>query len=573
MSLLNSASLVVTPNAYKEGTLYSVIPNSTLGDMTVVRATTATRVNSAGLIELVPYNLLQYSEQFNNAAWSTQDATITANSTTAPNGTLTADTFTRTANTAFLYATNAFSLITGSYSISVYAKANATSSFRLDLGSSGLSQGVTCTFNLSTATAGTPILYGSASSFVATIENVGNGWYRCSLSGNLISANYYAELAITTTGSIYIWGAQLNDGSLKDYLRTETRLNIPRLDYSNGTCPSLLVEPQRSNISLYSEQFDNAAWLKYRLDLGTNTQVSPSGVQNADTFTSSVGQSIVPAIASTSITFLGNTNYSLSIFAKVLGNTNTFSLTYVDNVVGYTGGSAVYNLATQVVTITQSPNASVTASMQDYGNGWYRLVLNFLTIATPTFNYFQYGITTANTANTFAIWGAQLEAGSYPTSYIPTTSAAVTRNADVISKTGISSLIGQTEGTVFCEFQTLENLYAYIGVDDTTTTNRIIFFGLGDNKLYAQLRDATGTIFTQGTNVINGKVKAAISFNSSGSVFYANGVQIHSDLGASYSTLSQFTFNHASQIGAVINSAILFPTRLTNAELISLTTL
>ena len=54
MSLLNSASLCVTPNAYKEGTLYSVIPNTSLGDMTVVRATTATRVNSAGLVELVP---------------------------------------------------------------------------------------------------------------------------------------------------------------------------------------------------------------------------------------------------------------------------------------------------------------------------------------------------------------------------------------------------------------------------------------------------------------------------------------------------------------------------------------
>ena len=226
---------------------------------------------------------------------------------------------------------------------------------------------------------------------------------------------------------------------------------------------------------------------------------------------------------------------------------------------------ATYNLTNQTFVVT----GSGTAKIENANNGWYRCSLT-TTITAGTLIAYSASGTTGQTIN---IWGAQLEVGSYPTSYIPTTSAAVTRNADVISKTGISSLIGQTEGTVFCEFQTLENLYAYIGVDDTTTTNRIIFFGVGDNKLYAQLRDATGTIFTQGTNVINGKVKAAISFNSSGSVFYANGVQIHSDLGASYSTLSQFTFNHASQIGAVINSAVLFPTRLTNAELISLTTL
>lgn len=210
MSLLTQASLVVTPSAYKEGKLYSVIPSDGSGDMSVTRATTATRVNSAGLVELVPYNLLQYSEQFDNAAWLTQDATITANTTTAPNGTLTADTFTRTANTGFLYSTYPLALITGSYAISVYAKANTISSFRLDLVTAGFGQGTTCTFNLSNGTAGTPTVYGSTTSVVASIENVGNGWYRCSLSANIIAGNYYAELAITTTGSIYAWGFNLS---------------------------------------------------------------------------------------------------------------------------------------------------------------------------------------------------------------------------------------------------------------------------------------------------------------------------------------------------------------------------
>ena len=584
MSLLNSASLCVTPNAYKEGTLYSVIPNTTLGDMTVVRATTATRVNSAGLIELVPYNLLQYSEQFNNAAWSTQDATITANSTTAPNGTLTADTFTRTANTAFLYATNAFSLITGSYSISVYAKANATSSFRLDLGSSGLSQGVTCTFNLSTATAGTPILYGSASSFVATIENVGNGWYRCSLSGNLISANYYAELAITTTGSIYIWGAQLNDGSLKDYLRTETRLNIPRLDYSNGTCPSLLVEPQRSNLALYSEQFDNASWVTTNITTAANSVTSPSGIQSADTITSTT-TSGNHLIGTNSISITNGTNYSFTFFAKkgsgryiqILGGGGGFALT------------SYANFDLQLGTVSFQ-GATATAEITSFNDNWYRCKLTAPAIDTLSDRFYISIITTAtasraevhSTALSYYCWGAQFEQGSYPTSYIPTTSAAVTRNADVISKTGISSLIGQTEGTIFADAvltgKDSTNGSILFATDKVSTGAIIRVFYTSANALRFDVFNGSSfqCLISAGAYNVGDRVKVAGAYKNNDFVMYVNGTQIGTDTSGTVPATDTANINtsiYGDTNGSRINSAILFPTRLTNAELASLTTI
>ena len=86
MSLLDKASLIVTPNSYKESKLYSVVPNTTLGDMDVVRATTATRVNSAGLIEVVPRNLCTYSNDLSNSIWEKPNSTLVYNDIISPDG-------------------------------------------------------------------------------------------------------------------------------------------------------------------------------------------------------------------------------------------------------------------------------------------------------------------------------------------------------------------------------------------------------------------------------------------------------------------------------------------------------
>jgi hypothetical protein len=565
MSLLDTASLIVTPNAYKEGKLYSVIPSDGSGDMSVVRATTATRVNSAGLVELVPYNLLTYSEQFDNADWSVQDATITPNSTTAPNGTLTADTFTRTANTGFLYSTNPLSLNTGSYSISVYAKANTISSFRLDLGTSGFSQGATCVFDLSNGTAATPILYGSSTSFVATIENVGNGWYRCSLSGNIISANYYAELAITTSGSIYAWGAQVNEGSLKDYFATETRLNIPRLDYSNGSCPSLLVEPQRTNLCTYSEDFTNVVWGKFLTTITPNTTMSPSGIQNADTFETSSNSSGVLFINS----FVTSGDKTFSIYAKK-GSNDILDMGFTD----VTDFTARFNLSSGTLV---SQTSGLTSTITSVGNDWYKLTVSknittlgsiFLINLTPSIN------------KTMFLWGAQLEAGSYPTSYIPTTSASVTRNADVISKTGISSLIGQTEGVMFTDFicDGFEDYGTPLSINDGTASNYIWLTTFANGNIRAEVYNgAVQASITYTGGVVGQRYKVAFAYKQNDFVMYVNGTQIGTDTSGNIPpSLSRIDYNLANNWSLAllkVNATALWKTRLTNAQLAQLTTI
>ena len=575
-NLLSSASLIVTPNAYKEGKLYSVIPSDGSGDLSVTRATTATRVNSAGLVELVPYNLVTYSEQFDNSDWLKFQASVTANSIASPNGTLTADSLvSTTTSTAVLYRS---AVLVSQLTISVYAKAGTSSTLNI-----GFTDGIdyTASINLSTGA-----IISVSSGITATITNEGNGWYRCTATRTMSSSgNIFINNSTTTSGAyLYLWGAQLNEGTIKPYQRTETRLNIPRLDYSNGSCPSLLVEPQRTNTLQYSSQFDNAVWEKYRCDIGINAQISPSGIQDADTMTSSVGETILPAISDLSTNFIGNTRYSASLFVKKIGTADTFKISYVDNVINFAGGGVTYNVVTQAITITQPANNSITASIEDYGNGWYRLIINFLTIATPTFNYIEYSIPTVSTTNTFALWGAQLEVGAYPTSYIPTTSASVTRNADVVSKTGITSLIGQTEGTLFYEG-------SKIGLD---TSEFYLSDGTYDNHIRLQYFSNTNIIF--GVLVVGGaaqcvlstsaftvsdNLKIALKYKANDFALWVNGTEVATD--TSGTTFAANTLNRIN-LGQPDNSAsgvfkgnvkalALWKTALTNTQLAELTTL
>jgi hypothetical protein len=274
MSLIDSASLILTPNAYKEGKLYSVIPSDGSGDFTFTRATTATRVNSDGLVELVPYNLLSYSEQFDNAYWTKRGSTITANVTTAPDGQTTADEL-KDDTSSFLhdlffeptgYAENSY------FTLSAFVKANTISACRLIASQTGNVNYAFASFNLSTK-ATTATLSGTFTNPTSKIDTFPNGWLRVSLtfqtgSGGALTWSssgcsirlekpYQTQIYTGTGQSLYVWGAQLVEGSnALTYQKTETRLNIPRIDYSLGGCPNILLEPQRTNLWLNSDDFN-----------------------------------------------------------------------------------------------------------------------------------------------------------------------------------------------------------------------------------------------------------------------------------------------------------------------------
>lgn len=232
--LLQTASLLLIPSGYKSGKAYAEIPTNGNGDLTWTRASTALRTNSSGLLEsmgsgvprlsymygscpsvlLEPQrtNLALWSEDFSQTTWSKTRCSITANSTTAPDGNTTADTLVEdTTATSTHPVSQAVTLTAAAQTFSIYAKAANRNWIQLTLLSTA---NASAYFNLSNGTIGT---VGSATT--ASIVSVGNGWYRCVITATTAagantlgiypaSADATSSFTGNGTASLYIWGAQ-----------------------------------------------------------------------------------------------------------------------------------------------------------------------------------------------------------------------------------------------------------------------------------------------------------------------------------------------------------------------------
>ena len=261
-------------------------------------------------------------------------------------------------------------------------------------------------------------------------------------------------------------------------------------DPTTGEERGVLVEEQRTNLLTWSEQFDNAYWSKQNGTVTANTQLAPDGTTTADTLTSN-GESATAnksCVRRTSATAADNNIYTRSIFLKK-GNTryawlSALAASFVNTF------TAIFDFDDEVITFE---NGIENIKTEKLINGWYRLSFSRVSTGDPNRN-FSVGMT--NSPTTFSdhnsgdfvhIWGAQIEEGAYATSYIPTLGASVTRVADAASKTGISSLIGQTEGTLFVEVNDAAN---------TGTADRVVAIGdgTGANRIVV-LKNVSGLIF------------------------------------------------------------------------------
>ncbi len=547
------------PSGYKDQKVYSIKPLDGAGDLVFSRASSATRVASNGYIEKVRTNLLTYSNTFSNAIDWARNASSVVSGQAGYDGTTNAWSLVEDATTANHRLVSVPS-VSGLSTISVYAKAGTRSFFYLRGVQSATP--VVGWFNLSTGTVGTVQANGTGK-----IENVGNGWYRCSLSIanfesgfevyiGLSNADGVTSYAGNGTGNILIQNAQVELGDVAtDYIATTSAAvsvgpvsGLPRLDYLNSTCPRLLLEPQRTNNLVYSEQFTTATWATDGNGAGetktANYAISPDGYQNADRIQlnrtggsySRIRQDYATSVTHTGSVYLkSNTGASQKIWMRVDGGTAT------------------------KITITTS---------------WQRFIVSGSTSAALELFIDNTDAEIATIAD-FSAWGAQLEAGAYATSYIPTLGTSVTRAVENVSKSGISSLIGQTEGTLFWEFERGAAGFDYFQLNDGSANNWILMGIDGSNFL--------GYINAGGVNQVNiltalssGVHKAAFAYKNNDCAFYLDGVQIGTDTSATIPATSVFRLggpdtSTAREIPAKTSQALLFKTRLSNSDLAALT--
>jgi hypothetical protein len=258
-------------------------------------------------------------------------------------------------------------------------------------------------------------------------------------------------------------------------------IDAPRFDYNPVTLASngLLIEEQRTNLVTYSEQFDNAAWGKGNSSITANTIVSPDGTLDADKVVEDTANN-THRVSVSNVSVTSGTAYTFSIFAKA-AERSAVQLSFGSDASAFPITQAIFSLtgSGSFVNNGGTPNAVIT----NLGNGWYRCSVTATASSTTSSGVLRIFVCNGTTAGSDSytgngtsglyIWGAQLEAGAFPTSYIPTVAAQVTRSADVAVMTGtnFSSWYNQTEGTVYAEYVKYANVGSRIVAISNSTIN------------------------------------------------------------------------------------------------------
>jgi hypothetical protein len=549
------------PSGYKDQKVYSVKPLDGSGDLTFSRASAATRVASNGLIEKVRTNLALSSNNISTQStyWGdNQNGVTTQNSATAPDGTTTAALITPDGVSTYsgVRQSQTFSAVPTTYS--VYLKTNS-----------------------GTASVNLIAIDSAATFFGLTPVTVTTTWTRFTLT--FTPAAGAGNIYITSSGSAawLAWGAQLETGDIATDLIATTSAavsvgpvsGLPRLDYLNSTCPRLLLEPQRTNLAIYSEQFNNAAWSKDPLGgtalttvVTANQATSPDGYVDADKVFMSLGGGTTTSdwarLQSASFSQTSGTAYTISFYAWASQSSEVGKKVRV----GVGGNTALLDFtltatATRfTVTYTAASTGTDSLLFQIRGNQ---------------------GL--ASTAE-FFLWGCQLEAGAYATSYIPTLGTSVTRVTDAALTGSVPSLIGQTEGTLFVEItrtNVQEPFFIILSNSAGTTANSYL------NSIYLfQLPNGNFVSdgFVSGTAQYNFSVsglsltrhKIALAYKQNDFALYIDGVQIATDTSGNIPAMNYLTIHGGADVSNQSNKlsqALLFKTRLTNAQLAELTTL
>ena len=472
-------------------------------------------------------NLLMRSEEFDNAAWTKNAITTTTNTTVDPFGGSTADTITETTAAAWHGLYEYFATVAGlTYTLSVYAKYSSRQFLQLALGSGVFDNTYYANFDVQNGTLGTV-----GAGVTASITSVGNGWYRCSITGvaltsstnagaNVLMANssslaYGASYTGSTSNSVYIFGAQVEQRNfVGPYQATTTQpitnfqstlvnasINQPRFDHDPVTkeCKGLFIEDATTNLLTYSEDFGNAVWTKAAVTISGDFTIAPDGTKSADKVIETATTAGHVVSTTSSVTASGSKKYSYSVYAKA--KEKQYLQMIVTGIgLGVVNDYANFDLLNGTV---GDIGSGIDAVISHAGNGWYRCSISFIPASSGTATAYLWLINAANSSRApsttgngydgLFIWGAQMEdASASSSSYVATEGATASRGYDNAVMTGanFSSWYNQEEGSVYSEFKIDQKpLTSYYN-------NRIwALNNPSGNSLYSYIESTTGKMY------------------------------------------------------------------------------
>ena len=368
---------------------------------------------------------------------------------------------------------------------------------------------------------------------------------------------------------------------------TSAAIDAPRLDYNPSTLAArgLLIEEARTNLLTYSEEFDTTPdWNPIRTSVTADAAVAPDGNTTADALVIDTTPSTNHNIGQNESVTSGIT-YTISVFAKA----NQITQINVRFSAQFPAGNTLFDLSAGTL---QNNGTVVASSITPVGNGWYRCTFTATANATGTATaqiFLAEGnaitIATANGTDNVLLWGAQLEVGAFPTSYIPTTTTALTRSADVASVNTLSPWYNASEGTLFAQAQDMSDAAhasaqpRAASINDGTTGNRI------DISRLPAPAQSRANVFTGGASQFNSlntawplstQAKIALAYKAADFAACLGGGTVASVASGTVPTVSALTIGNVTMGGTSgwvgwIQRITYYPRRLSNADLQTIT--
>ena len=368
------------------------------------------------------------------------------------------------------------------------------------------------------------------------------------------------------------------DGLIETIATGTPRLDYPLLDGVVQDNPTLLLEPQSTNLIADSDDLTGFSFSNGAIDL--NSGIAPDGTNTAIKFKDNSIGSVGAVRVFNTYTVSTSTNYQMSVFMKA-GSLN-YGILRTGGFTTPADGNTIFDLNNG--TIYSQYVAHTRASIENYGNGWYRCSIGFTTDSSDTSGNFVISLADAGTQNVprngtsnILIWGAQFEEGSYPTSYIPTSGSSVTRSADVCN--GAEADFNSSEGVLYANVSALadDDTTRRLSISDGTNDDRVLI-GYSSSDRLQYVVSGGGTVFVNKLITVSDitlPTKTAFKYKLNDCAVWINGFEVDTDTSASMpSTLNTLNFDQANgteDFYGKTKEVIAFNEALSDTELEALT--